>query len=332
MFFYYQQLLKLTLQIFLGFSSGLAAYFLYSSPVFPQIAQSTNEHNSEFLLKDVLIPASRICSNSEIQTYIKQLDLPSEIAISKASYYALVSQCKASAVPALIQALKSQQENIRANAALAIGEIGTKAIAAIPALIEALDDESNAIQINAAYALGQMGWAAEPAIPSLSQQLKDENRAVITSAAYAIGQIGSSLLNERYFQIYGVVTQENGRRRVSLSKEGSEQQKALAIKLYITLFNAFNELYTARIGNREAWNQDVNAETAFLSIVDAIDAIRMINNLYADINPHHGGTPYTNQGGVELLATVQTDIDSKRPAICKVRLLNRVIPRCKNKA
>ncbi|MFN6495680.1 MAG: hypothetical protein RMX65_001240 [Nostoc sp. DedQUE01] len=78
--FHYQQLFKISLQAFLGLSSGLAVCFLFSSPVFSQIAQSTNERNSEFLFKDVPIPASRICPDVEIKTYIKQLDFPSQLA------------------------------------------------------------------------------------------------------------------------------------------------------------------------------------------------------------------------------------------------------------
>ncbi|MDZ8082365.1 MAG: HEAT repeat domain-containing protein [Nostoc sp. DcaGUA01] len=327
--FHYQQLFKISLQAFLGLSSGLAVCFFFSSPVFSQIAQSTNELNSEFLFKDVPIPASRICPDVEIKTYIKQLDFPSQLAISKASYYALVSQCKVSAVPALIEALKSQRENIRANAALAIGEIGTKAIAAIPALIKLLKDESNAVRLNAAYALGQMGWAAEPAIPTLSEQLKDKDRAVITTAAYAIGQIGSSALR-RYEEMYTVVTERNGYRYVNLSEEGKTRLQTLSFQLYQTLFDALNQLYIARTDNRKAWNRDVNAEIAFLSIIDAMEAMGMIDYLYADLNPYSGGGVSWSQGGVELVATAQSHIESKRPAICRVSWLKRVIPRCKN--
>ncbi|MFS0519311.1 HEAT repeat domain-containing protein [Nostoc sp. UIC 10607] len=329
--FHYQQFFKITLQAFLGLSSVLAVYFLFSSQVFPQIAQSTNEQKSEFLFKDVPIPAPRICSNSEIQTYIKQLDFTSQIAISKASYYTLISQCKVSAVPALIEALRSQRQNIRANAALAIGEIGTKAIAAIPALIEVLDDESNAVQINAAYALGQMGWAAEAAIPSLSQRLKDEDRAVITSAAYAIGQIGASAL-QRYEEMYTVVTEQNGYRYVNLSKEGEARLQTFSFQIYETLFDALNKLYIARTDNRQAWNRDINAETAFLSIVDAMEAIGMIDYLYAELNQCPEGVSDFEclEGGVKLAANLQSHINSNRPAICRVSWLKRVIPRCKN--
>lgn len=77
--FHYQQLFKISLQAFLGLSLGLTVCFLFSSPVFSQIAQSTNERNSEFLFKDVPIPASRICPDVEIKTYIKQLDFPSNL-------------------------------------------------------------------------------------------------------------------------------------------------------------------------------------------------------------------------------------------------------------
>ena len=78
------------------------------------------------------------------------------------------------AVPALAQALKDEDEWVRANAAEALGRIGPEAKAAVPALIQALKNEDVLrVRWGAAEALGQIGPAAKQAVPALAQALKD---------------------------------------------------------------------------------------------------------------------------------------------------------------
>ena len=89
------------------------------------------------------------------------------------------------AVPALIDGLKD--ENLRFNAAIALGQIGTASIAP---LIEALKDHEEDVRKSAASALGQIGPDAKAARPHLVDVLEDENAAVRASAARALGQIG----------------------------------------------------------------------------------------------------------------------------------------------
>ena len=60
------------------------------------------------------------------------------------------------AVPALMQALKDQDEWVRGNAARALGWIGSGAKDAVPALIQALQDQDAQVRFAAAYALGQV--------------------------------------------------------------------------------------------------------------------------------------------------------------------------------
>lgn len=128
------------------------------------------------------------------------------------------------AVPALVEALVSDNESIRANAAYALGDIGDAAQDAVPALTQALRDESTWvrrhatealgligqpaqntvsalidllcdehywIRDNAARALARLGPAAEAAIPVLMDTLNDENRYVRFHATFALKQIGT---------------------------------------------------------------------------------------------------------------------------------------------
>ena len=128
------------------------------------------------------------------------------------------------AVPALVEALDSDNESIRANAAYALGDIGGAAQDAVPSLTQALQDESawvrrHAIEAlgligqptpntvpalidllcdehywirdNAARALARLGPAAEAAIPALIDTLNDENRYVRFHATFALKQIGT---------------------------------------------------------------------------------------------------------------------------------------------
>jgi HEAT repeat protein len=93
------------------------------------------------------------------------------------------------AVPALVEALGSEDMGLRLLAAKALGKIGSQD--AIPDLRQALQDEHKAVRRAAASALGGIG--AEEAVESLVEVLRDgsNDRRVRESAARALGQIGS---------------------------------------------------------------------------------------------------------------------------------------------
>ncbi|AGA92417.1 HEAT repeat-containing protein (plasmid) [Thioflavicoccus mobilis 8321] len=93
----------------------------------------------------------------------------------------------AEAIPALITALRDEEETVRASAADALGEIG---LPAVPALITALRDEEWEVRERAAEALEKIGPAASQAIPALITALRDEEDTVRASAADALGEIG----------------------------------------------------------------------------------------------------------------------------------------------
>jgi NLR family CARD domain-containing protein 3 len=95
-------------------------------------------------------------------------------------------------IPALLEALKDEWDNVREAAAEALGQVGqADPQAVIPALLEALKDENSFVKKAAAEALGQVGHADPQAvIPALFEALKDKKGWVRIAAAEALGQVG----------------------------------------------------------------------------------------------------------------------------------------------
>jgi HEAT repeat protein len=98
----------------------------------------------------------------------------------------------APAIPNLLKLLshfdhRNDDDSLNKQAAWALGKIGKLAM---PALIEAVEsDDIHAAQY-AAIGLGEMGPEAEPAIPALAQALKFGNPLLCETAAEALGRIG----------------------------------------------------------------------------------------------------------------------------------------------
>ncbi|SEO50903.1 HEAT repeat domain-containing protein [Paenibacillus sp. OV219] len=62
----------------------------------------------------------------------------------------------------------------------------------VPALIEALSSENEVIRSGAADKLGLIGQAAEAAVPKLKELIRDSSENVALNASYALGHIGNS--------------------------------------------------------------------------------------------------------------------------------------------
>ena len=71
---------------------------------------------------------------------------------------------------------------------MALGRIGGGAKDAVPALIQALKDQHEEVRNNAAWTLGRIG---KDAVPALIQALKDQNIEVRQYAAGALGRIAA---------------------------------------------------------------------------------------------------------------------------------------------
>ena len=75
-------------------------------------------------------------------------------------------------VERLIKALQDQEWEVRASAALALGDIGADAKDAVPALVKALQDQDEWVRSRATLALGRIGGGAKDAVPALIQLLQ----------------------------------------------------------------------------------------------------------------------------------------------------------------
>ena len=94
------------------------------------------------------------------------------------------------AVPALVEALDSADESIRANAAYALGDIGSAAQEAVPSLTQVLRDESAWVRRHATEALGLIGQPVQHTVPALIDLLRDEHYWIRDNAARALARLG----------------------------------------------------------------------------------------------------------------------------------------------
>ena len=91
----------------------------------------------------------------------------------------------ASKVNVFIEQLKQGSTFTRCNAAFVLGKMGEQAV---PALIDALASEQVEVRKYAAYALGRIGNLK--AVPALQEASRDTHRAVAKWAADALKAIG----------------------------------------------------------------------------------------------------------------------------------------------
>src|SRR5262249_29264244 len=87
-----------------------------------------------------------------------------------------------------IATLQNPYSQIRAKAAAALGRMGPAAKDAVPALVEALKDKQAEVRVQASLALAAIGDAA---VQPLIKALKDEHRQTRMGAALCLGHMGS---------------------------------------------------------------------------------------------------------------------------------------------
>lgn len=100
-----------------------------------------------------------------------------------------MSPQSAGQVPLLRKALKDRDPDVRAYAALALGQIRGQAKAAVPDLAAALKDPEPTVRYDAVLALGRLGRAARPAmaaLEALSRQSAPEVKAAVAEALRSI--------------------------------------------------------------------------------------------------------------------------------------------------
>src|SRR5207302_1523183 len=85
------------------------------------------------------------------------------------------------AIPSLIEAVRTGRAKLRAAAAKALTNFGCLAAIAVPALAEALGDPDFEVRLAAADALGAIGSPGATAVPALSTAFAGPAAAVISS-------------------------------------------------------------------------------------------------------------------------------------------------------
>ncbi len=110
------------------------------------------------------------CTNRKIRANITQFkDYETGLI-----YLQAVIGCNRAAVPALIEALKDKNEDVRSGAAIALREIGTEAKTAVPKLTEVLKDNNENVRSGAASTLLTIAKMLEIKANALSESDLDE--------------------------------------------------------------------------------------------------------------------------------------------------------------
>jgi HEAT repeat protein len=101
--------------------------------------------------------------------------------------------CGKKSTAELIADLKSSQEGDRIKAARLLQQRKGEPAQVVPALIEALKDKDADVRWSAAIGLGYFGEEAKDAIPALQAALRDRDARVREGASVALSRIDPSL-------------------------------------------------------------------------------------------------------------------------------------------
>ncbi|MGB3292062.1 MAG: HEAT repeat domain-containing protein, partial [Phormidesmis sp.] len=139
-------------------------------------------------------PFTKVCTSLEIDQFVaaflRDVNTPNE---SEGDEYTdegmpgLIT-CGEEAVPALVELLEMEDEEIVTSAALALEKIGSEAAGATPTLIKLLEHPTSRVRFRAAWAIAGIGAAAEAAAANLVPLLQDS--ATDYAAANALAAIG----------------------------------------------------------------------------------------------------------------------------------------------
>jgi HEAT repeat protein len=149
-------------------------------PAVPALIQASNSRNHRYRAY-----ATKILENMDTVTFIQVLNSRDNNVRSFAA--SILQRRGEKAVPALIQALKDNDRQIRQGAIQILGNIGREAAPALPVLIQTLREEDNDIRSCTANVLIKMG---EVAVPSLIQALNHKDKLIRTGSIQILGSMG----------------------------------------------------------------------------------------------------------------------------------------------
>ena len=127
-------------------------------------------------------------SHTEVDTLIEALSSDNERNRLNAAYR--LGRIGAPAVPALKQMLHSRSDAIREYAGYALSLTGEPAI---PTLIDAIQGTDDSVRASATFALADMGKTAQEAIPILTRAAQDPSEWVRRHATEGLGLIGQQV-------------------------------------------------------------------------------------------------------------------------------------------
>jgi len=93
------------------------------------------------------------------------------------------------AIGPLAEALRDKEDNVRLNAARALGSFGAKATGAVPRLIQMLKEKRPSIRGAVVSTLGEIGPDAAAAVPALKAMLRDADANVRERVPVALQKI-----------------------------------------------------------------------------------------------------------------------------------------------
>jgi cyclophilin family peptidyl-prolyl cis-trans isomerase/HEAT repeat protein len=181
---------------------------------------------------------------------------------------ALMRVRSASSVEPLTQQLKSDDADLRAQAANALARIRQPIASAVPALLEALNDRDHDVRANAARALGVSKDAQ--AIEPLIKLLSDRNEQVQVSAVRALAAIGDKRaveplikMGDRFCQQKGEGCYESLNQLLEIVSALNTMKEDRALPLFRRLREVFGEgayseleIAIARFGEKEFFSSD----------------------------------------------------------------------------
>lgn len=256
------------------FENGFDISEAFSQPKWEEVViftsemlDSTNIFIDSIILKGNLFLASK-CSNKasdEIKEKICSLladKMHSKYKLEKINVIESLERIGNLGIGTIAKALRDEDEDVRWNAAEALGNIRSEA--AVQLLFDALKNEDEDVRSNAANALGKTG--SKKAVKPLIDALKDENEYVRKEAAEALGYIES----ERAVQpLIDALRDENEHVRSAAAYSLMIINREIAEKSLIDILKDGNEDLSVR---RDAVTvlKDIESEKAVQALVNAL--------------------------------------------------------------
>jgi HEAT repeat protein len=122
------------------------------------------------------------------ETELNDMD-PTIRALAGKANAELASQAP-SQVPALLEALRNDDQAVRFGAANSLSDLGAAARSALGPLTQALQDRDLGVRVQAARALWRIDQQAAPAIPVLVEALRSDDEILRWIAADCLGELG----------------------------------------------------------------------------------------------------------------------------------------------